>query len=73
MNVRRDRTTSAWQGVPTGVLAAIGREVEGREIPGIDCPMPNGCWRCIGCGKLLPRGRNWNQCADCDTREPEEK
>lgn len=63
---------NAWEGVPLDVLASIGREVEGNEILGIDCPMPNGCWRCIGCGKLLPRDRRWNQCADCDTRTPED-
>lgn len=64
--------SGAWVGVPCGVLAAIGREAEGREIVGIDCPMPNGCWRCIGCGRLLPKDRDWNQCADCDTRDPED-
>jgi len=28
--------------------------------------------RCIGCGRFLPKDRRWNQCADCDTRLPEE-
>jgi rRNA maturation endonuclease Nob1 len=28
--------------------------------------------RCIGCGKFVSRKRRWNQCPDCDTREPEE-
>jgi hypothetical protein len=28
--------------------------------------------RCIGCGKFLPRDRDWNQCSDCDTRDPED-
>ncbi len=28
--------------------------------------------QCIGCGKFLRKDRNWNQCSDCDTREPEE-
>lgn len=28
--------------------------------------------RCIGCGKFVPRSANWNQCPDCDVREPEE-
>jgi hypothetical protein len=28
--------------------------------------------RCIGCGKFVARERKWNQCADCDTRYPEE-
>lgn len=45
---------------------------ESNEILGIDCPMPNGCWRCIGCGKLLRRDQDWNQCSDCDTRDPED-
>ena len=64
--------SAAWEGVPTGVLAAIGREVEGGEILGIDCQMPNGCWRCIGCGKLLPKRLDWNQCSECDTRTHED-
>ena len=63
---------NAWEGVPISVLAAVQREVEGREIPGIDHPMANGCWRCIGCGRFVSPRRRWNQCADCDTREPEE-
>lgn len=25
--------------------------------------------RCIGCGRFLPADTDWNQCADCDTRE----
>lgn len=72
MSTRSSQSVSAWEGVPRSVLFAIGREVEGREILGIDCPMPNGCWRCIGCGKLLSRDSNWNQCPSCNTREPEE-
>ena len=63
---------SAWEGVPVSVLAAIGREAEGREIPGVDVPLSNGCWKCIGCGVILPRARGWNQCAECDTRDPED-
>lgn len=39
---------------------------------GYDVPLPNGCWLCIGCGKILSPRRNWNQCADCDTRDPED-
>lgn len=31
-----------------------------------------GRCRCIGCGKFVADRRNWNQCSDCDTREPEE-
>lgn len=38
-----------------------------------DEPMPNGCYRCIGCYKILPKSTDWNQCPDCDTREPEER
>lgn len=26
--------------------------------------------RCIGCGKFLKVDRDWNQCSDCDTRDP---
>jgi hypothetical protein len=44
----------------------------GQEIVGIDCPLPNGCWKCIGCGVILPQARKWNQCDDCDTRTPED-
>jgi hypothetical protein len=29
--------------------------------------------RCIGCGKFVAARRRWNQCPDCDVREPEEK
>lgn len=31
-------------------------------------------WRpqCIGCGKFLKMKSTWNQCADCDTRTPED-
>ena len=29
-----------------------------------------GRWRCIGCGRFLRNDGNWNQCPDCDTREP---
>jgi hypothetical protein len=28
--------------------------------------------QCIGCGKFLRKDSNWNQCSDCDTREPGE-
>jgi hypothetical protein len=31
-----------------------------------------GRWRCIGCGKFLRDDGDWNQCADCDTRDPED-
>jgi hypothetical protein len=40
---------------------------------GIDYPLTNGCWCCIGCGKIISPRLHWNQCADCDTREPEER
>lgn len=62
----------AWSNVPTATLASIGREAMGQEIVGIDCPLPNGCWKCIGCGVILPQARKWNQCDDCDTRTPED-
>jgi len=39
---------------------------------GYDVPLPNGCWKCIGCGVILSPKRNWNQCGECDTRYPEE-
>jgi len=32
----------------------------------------NNSVQCIGCGKFVSPKRRWNQCADCDTREPEE-
>lgn len=64
---------SAWEGVPLDVLAAIGREAEGQERVEYDVPLPNGCWKCIGCGKILRRDSHWNQCSDCDTRYPEER
>jgi hypothetical protein len=63
---------NAWEGVPRSVLRGLAREAEGREIAGIDHPMPNGCWRCIGCGKFLRKASRWNQCADCDVRGPED-
>lgn len=28
--------------------------------------------QCIGCGKFLCKDSHWNQCGDCDTREPGE-
>lgn len=39
---------------------------------GLDIPLPNGCWLCIGCGVILPKRKNWNQCAECDTRTHED-
>lgn len=39
---------------------------------GYDVPLPNGCWKCIGCGVILPKNSGWNQCADCDERGPED-
>jgi hypothetical protein len=41
-------------------------------MAGYDVPLPNGCWKCIGCGKFVSPKRGWNQCADCDTRAPED-
>lgn len=31
-----------------------------------------GRGRCIGCGKFLKNDARWNQCSDCDTRDPED-
>jgi len=28
--------------------------------------------RCIGCGRFVRMDAHWNQCADCDTRTPED-
>lgn len=65
-------TRHGWEGVPLTTLTVLEREAEGREIPGVDVPLANGCWKCIGCGVILPRSRSWNQCSDCDTRTPED-
>jgi hypothetical protein len=48
------------------------RSEPGEPRVGYDVPLPNGCWKCIGCGKILSPRRNWNQCSDCDTRTPED-
>lgn len=65
-------TANAWEGVPADVLASLEREAFGLERVGYDVPLPNGCFKCIGCGVILPRHLDWNQCGDCDTRTPED-
>lgn len=28
--------------------------------------LPNWCWKCIGCGRIVGRGGRWlNWCSDC--------
>ena len=28
--------------------------------------LPNGCWKCIGCGRIVAKHSKWlNWCADC--------
>lgn len=48
--------------------------VEGYPVrePSGCCVLPNGVPLCIGCGRMLPKARDWNQCADCDTRTHED-
>lgn len=50
------------------VAVTLGEIADGHhEHPDLPAGrLPNGCWRCIGCGKIVPKGTTWlNWCADC--------